>query len=58
MPADAKLTARVMVDAHGPNALAIAERAAENVQRVGMLNRAAEWALVINEINAIQEVTA
>jgi hypothetical protein len=47
-----------MVEAHGPNALAIAERAAENVRLVGMLDRAAEWALVIDEINAIQEIAA
>jgi hypothetical protein len=42
---------------HG-RSLAIAERAAENVLGVGTLDRAAEWALVVDEIKAIQKTAA
>jgi hypothetical protein len=55
MPANAKATARVLIASYGSRALEIAERAAANVVGVGMHQRAAQWALVIDEIKAIQK---
>jgi hypothetical protein len=47
--------ARALVNHHGEKALAIAERAAENVRQLGMDRQLAEWNQVIDAIKKILE---
>jgi hypothetical protein len=46
-------TARSLIAIHGADALEIAERAADNLQRLGKTQRLDEWIQVIAEIQQI-----
>jgi hypothetical protein len=47
--------ARSLIEHHGGEALALAERAAENVRQLGMDRQLAEWNRVIDAIKKMLE---
>jgi hypothetical protein len=47
--------ARSLIEHHGVEALALAERAAENVRQLGMLRQLKEWNRVIDAIKKMLE---
>jgi hypothetical protein len=47
--------ARSLIEHHGIGALALAERAAENVRQLGMARQLTEWNRVIAAIKKMQE---
>jgi hypothetical protein len=54
MPDVTQHLARALIFAHGDEAVAYAQQAAQNVMRLHMLDKVAEWQLVINAIKEIQ----
>ena len=47
-------TARSLIAAHGAAALSIAERAGDNVRRLGMTEKARWWAQVVKAVKEIE----
>ncbi len=56
MPDVAHALARSLIALHGSDALAVAERAADNVRQLGMIEKTREWEEVIDIIAAIQSL--
>ena len=54
MPDVAHALARSLIQIHGSEALAVAERAANNVRQLGMIEKTREWEEVIDIIAAMQ----
>jgi len=56
MPDVAHALARSLISRHGSDAIAVAERAADNVRQLGMIDETREWEKVIDIIAAIQSL--
>ena len=54
MPDVTQHLARALIFAHGDEAVAYAQQVAQNVMRLQMLDKVAEWRLVIDAIKEIQ----